>query len=78
MKHTEFWQCVERAFPDGLGHGLVQDLVLPELGSRTAQQALEDHIDPQIVWSALRKTMDLPEKFDFLHKIHPRDVNLDL
>lgn len=31
MKHTEFWQCVDRAFPGGLGHGLVKDLVIPEL-----------------------------------------------
>ncbi|SPT75895.1 DUF3046 domain-containing protein [Arcanobacterium haemolyticum] len=74
MKHTEFWQCVDRAFPGGLGHGLVKDLVIPELGSRTAEQALEDREDPQRVWSALRRSMDLPERFEYLHKINPRDL----
>ncbi|WP_216381475.1 DUF3046 domain-containing protein [Arcanobacterium phocae] len=74
MKYTEFWQCVERAFPEGLGRGLVMDLVLPELGSVTAEQALKDRVDPQVVWTVLRRAMDLPERYDYLHKINPRDI----
>ncbi|QJC21589.1 DUF3046 domain-containing protein [Arcanobacterium buesumense] len=76
MKHTEFWQCVDRAFPNGLGRSLVSDLVIPELGSKTAEQALADCQAPQAVWSALRRTMDLPERYEYLHKINPRDLSV--
>ncbi len=50
------------------------DLVLPELGSVTAEQALKDRVDPQVVWTVLRRAMDLPERYDYLHKINPRDI----
>lgn len=73
MTHTEFWDVVDRAFPHGLGRSLVQDLVLPELSSRTAAQALAQNEDPQAVWHALRVAMDLSESYEFLHRVTAKD-----
>ncbi|QOQ39029.1 DUF3046 domain-containing protein [Trueperella pecoris] len=73
MRHTEFWAVVERAFPDGRGRALAADLLLVELGSRTAEEALRDNVEPQEVWHALRVAMDLPESYEFLHRKNPRD-----
>ncbi|MDP9806987.1 hypothetical protein J2S70_001569 [Trueperella bonasi] len=72
MRHTEFWDVVDRAFPSGHGRALVRDLVIPELGSRTAEEALAAHVDPQTVWHELRLAMDLPESYEFLHRKDPR------
>lgn len=72
MRHTEFWDVVDRAFPGGHGRALAHDLVIPELGSRTAEEALEAHIEPQKVWHALRLAMDLPESYEFLHRKNPK------
>ncbi|NLW14142.1 MAG: DUF3046 domain-containing protein [Trueperella sp.] len=71
MRHTEFWDIVDRAFPGGHGRALARDLVIPELGLRTAEEALEAHHEPQKVWHELRLAMDLPESFEFLHRKDP-------
>lgn len=68
MRHTEFWQVVERAFPDGRGRALAHDLVLVELGSKTAEEALAEGVEPQQVWHELRVAMDLPDSYEFLHR----------
>ncbi|MDO5025550.1 MAG: DUF3046 domain-containing protein [Trueperella sp.] len=75
MTHTEFWDIVDQAFPNGLGRSLAQDLVLPELGSRTAVVALAQNEDPQLVWHALRVAMDLPDGYEFLHRITGKERN---
>lgn len=67
MKHSEFWEVLERTFPDGRGRALARDLVIPELGSRMAEEALRD-VEPQAVWHALRVAMDLPDSTEFLHR----------
>ncbi|KTF04792.1 MULTISPECIES: DUF3046 domain-containing protein [Trueperella] len=67
MRHSEFWEVVERAFPNGRGLALAHDLVIPELGSRPAAEAIAD-TDPQEVWHALRVAMDLPESYEYLHR----------
>lgn len=68
MRYTEFWQVVERAFPNGRGAALAQDLALAELGSLTACEALDAGIEPQRVWHELRVAMDLPDSYEFLHR----------
>ncbi|VEI12628.1 DUF3046 domain-containing protein [Trueperella bialowiezensis] len=68
MKHTEFWGVVEQAFPGGHGRALAHDLVLPELGSRTPEEALAAGCEPQKVWHEFRVAMDLPDSYEFLHR----------
>lgn len=74
MRHTEFWDVLDRAFPNGRGRALAKDLALPELNSRTAEEALDQGEKPQTVWRAIRISMDLPERFEYLHKISPKDL----
>lgn len=68
MTHSEFWQVLESVFPGGLGDSLVQDLVLPELESRTGAQALRDGVPPLVVWTAIVGQMDLPPEYTYLHR----------
>lgn len=73
MKHTEFWAVLDRAFPDGRGRSLAQDLVLVDLGNVTAQEALAAGVSPLKIWKAIVLAMDLPESFVYLHRIDPKD-----
>ncbi|WP_306718250.1 DUF3046 domain-containing protein [Actinotignum urinale] len=74
VKESEFWNCVERAFPDGRGTSLVQDLVLSALGDRSCKEALDAGMDPQRVWDSICKASDFPEKYRYLYRINPRDM----
>ena len=51
------------AFPLGTGTlaAMLPDLVLTELGGRTAQKALRDGAEPREVWIALCRANDVPE-----------------
>jgi hypothetical protein len=40
---------------------LVADLVLTGLDQRTAQQALDDGVEPRDVWHALCDELDIPD-----------------
>lgn len=73
MKHTEFWQVVNRAFPDGRGEALTQDLALVELSSMTPVEALSAGVNPQVVWNQIVKEMDLPKDFEYLHRKNQRN-----
>lgn len=53
MKLSEFQRAVVDEFGSGYGQALLTDLVLAELGGRTAQEALSAGIPPREVWIAL-------------------------
>lgn len=74
MKHSEFWLVVDRAMPNGRGRAIVKDLVLPDLDSQTGEEALSSGVEPQSVWHSIREAMDLPERFEYLHKISSKDM----
>lgn len=76
MRHTEFWDAVDRVFPGGHGRALVRDLVIPELGSKTSEEALAQGIAPQRVWHEFRVAMDLPESYEFVHRKETKKENL--
>ena len=61
MKSSEFRLAVEQEFGDAYGRSLLRDLVLPELGNRTGEEALEGGVRPRDVWYALCAAMDVPE-----------------
>ncbi len=75
MKHTEFWDVVGRVFPAEQAQSLVQDLVLVEFNA-TAQEALNAGVPPLLVWKAIIRLMDLPEKYEYLHRVNPADEKL--
>ena len=61
MKRSEFQFAVDAEFGPGYGSVVVNDLVLGELGGRTARDALADGVPPRDVWLALCAATDVPE-----------------
>jgi hypothetical protein len=62
VKRSEFALAVEQEFGPGYGDVLVNDLVLVELGNRTAREALAAGAAPRDVWFALCAATDVPEE----------------
>ncbi|PJI94381.1 DUF3046 domain-containing protein [Luteimicrobium subarcticum] len=61
MRYSEFWSLVDDVYGEGYGRTLVGTQVLTELGSRTAQAALDAGVEPRTVWHALCDAMDVPD-----------------
>lgn len=61
MKLSEFQRAVVDEFGSGYGQALLTDLVLAELGGRTAQEALSAGIPPREVWIALFRDTGVPQ-----------------
>lgn len=59
------------AFGPG-GPSLTSDLVLEGMDGRTAQEALEAGIAPQVVWEAVWVTAELDEALRFPHRANRR------
>lgn len=59
MRRSEFERAVTSEF-GSRGPSLMADLVLPALGSRTAQEALAAGTAPREVWLALCAETDVP------------------
>lgn len=64
---------MERVFPEGRARSLAQDLVLPELGLLTPNEALACAIEPIIIWQEIVKEMSLPSSYQYLHRVSLRD-----
>ncbi|MFN8031962.1 MAG: DUF3046 domain-containing protein [Mycobacterium sp.] len=60
MRLTEFHELVEAQFGTVRGASLLVDHVLTRLGGRTAEQAIEDGVEPREVWRALCADFDVP------------------
>ncbi len=60
MRRSEFWVVADDVLGAVRARSLVADLVLGELGDRTAQRALEDGVEPGAVWTALCDALDVP------------------
>ena len=61
MKVSEFWRAMDYEFGPALSQHLAKDLVLSELGQRTAQEALEAGLEVQSIWRAVCSSQDLSE-----------------
>lgn len=61
MRLSEFRRAVSDEFGSGYGQVLLHDLVLADLGSRTAETALADGVPAREVWIALCGATDVPE-----------------
>ena len=62
VKMSEFKQAIADEFGAGYGRVLAADLVLGEVGSRTANQAISDGVPPREVWLALCRATDVPRE----------------
>lgn len=60
MRRSEFLRAVDSEF-DARASSLVNDLVLTDIGGRTAVEALADGVPPRDIWLALCAEMDVPE-----------------
>lgn len=60
MRLSEFWNAVTFEFGDAYGRVLVSDLVITQLGDKTAAQALEAGTPARDVWLALCQASDVP------------------
>ncbi|AUH69227.1 MULTISPECIES: DUF3046 domain-containing protein [Gordonia] len=60
MRLTEFAELTEAEFGRKRADGLLTDLVLMELGGRTGREAIEQGVDPKLVWRALCREFDVP------------------
>ena len=58
---SEFWQAVSEEFGDAYGRSLSRDLVLREVGDRSAVQAIEAGVDVREIWLALCHATDVPD-----------------
>lgn len=61
VRYREFWQLVDEVFGSAHGRALVREMVVPGLGMRTAQQAMDDEVEPRDVWHALCDELDVPD-----------------
>ena len=61
MRLSEFWYAVGAEFGDAYGRVLADDLVIAELGDRSASAALKAGIPARTVWLALCRASDVPE-----------------
>lgn len=61
MREREFWQLLEEVFGRVYGRSLSRDLALTKLDNRTVVQALDDGVEPRIVWNILCDQMDIPD-----------------
>ena len=60
MKVSEFRTAVDEEFGEMHGRVLVSELVVDELGGRTAEQALAAGVPTREVWIALCRANEVP------------------
>ena len=62
MRLSEFKLAMVNEFGDAYARVVQNDLVLPSVGNRTAQQALAAGVPPREVWLALCAETDVPRE----------------
>ena len=60
MKVSEFRLAVDEEFGDLQGRVLVKELVVDELGGRTAEEALAAGVPTRDIWVALCRANEVP------------------
>lgn len=62
MKVSEFRLAVDEEFGEALGRVLVNELVLDDVGGRTAERALEEGVPAGDIWVALCRANQVPRE----------------
>ncbi|OAN43419.1 DUF3046 domain-containing protein [Microbacterium sp. H83] len=72
MRRSEFLRAVDAEF-GGRATSLVTDLVLRQVGDRTANEALDAGVPPRDIWMALCVEADVPvERRHGAGRLEPR------
>jgi hypothetical protein len=53
VRLTELWRRLEETFGATYAASVAHDQVLPQLGGRTIEQALADHVEVHEIWRAV-------------------------
>ncbi|MCI1901584.1 MAG: DUF3046 domain-containing protein [Bifidobacteriaceae bacterium] len=61
MREREFWQLLEEVFGRSYGRALSHDQGLTELDGRSVVEALDDGVEPRVVWNVLCDQMEIPD-----------------
>ena len=62
MRLSEFWNAMNDEFGESYGRVLAHDLVLGDIGGRTAEQGIRDGVDTREIWIALCRASDVPSE----------------
>lgn len=60
MRLSEFWLAMSDEFGDAYGRMLAHDVVLGEVGGRTAEEAIKAGIPVREIWLAICRSSDVP------------------
>lgn len=60
VRHTEFWERMDRHLGRGYAHVWADQFVIAGLGGRTAREALDAGELPKHVWRAVWEVLELP------------------
>ncbi|MBG6217474.1 hypothetical protein IWX75_001929 [Arthrobacter sp. CAN_A6] len=72
MRLSDFWRLMDDEFGSRYSRSLAGDLVLAELGDRTALAALSGGVDPRRVWTAVCDAQDIPHERRLGRDVAPR------
>lgn len=61
MRHTEFWERMDRHLGAAYSRSWADSIVIRDLDGRTAAQALADGWSPKEVWRAVWEILELPD-----------------
>jgi hypothetical protein len=60
MRHTEFWERMDRALGRAYARVWAETFVIADLGGRTVVDALDAGVPPRQVWRAVWAVLELP------------------
>ncbi len=60
MRHTEFWDRMDRHLGRAYSRSWADQFVMGDLDQRTAKQALDAGVPPKQVWAAVWRSLGLP------------------
>ena len=60
MRHSEFWERMERHLGVGYAGVWADTQVMADLGNRTTREALDLGMPPKQVWRAVHARLELP------------------
>ena len=60
MRHTEFWERMDRHLGPAYARVWAGQTVIGQLGNRTVQEALDAGVSPKQVWRAVWTMLELP------------------